>query len=257
VALFLFSYSGGKRMYDLRVTVEEVKGFCDLPMKPGDYFEIRGSALVLPEGGHICFWALQSLMPFLAAKQRASEDPNDWLPRTSKLICPDPNGGVIYRIERIGEKKKTEAKKTKASSVSRRIRLVADPDICSGCKACEMACSAFHGGAYSPELSRVRIDSEENTCTDVPRICHQCGSAACVRACPVGALERNEETGGLILHEDKCVACGACARACPFGALNLSRSTGKPLVCDLCGGDPMCVKRCPTGALKAVPMEDL
>ena len=26
-------------MYDLRVVVEEVKGFCDMPMKVGDYFE--------------------------------------------------------------------------------------------------------------------------------------------------------------------------------------------------------------------------
>ncbi len=77
-------------MYDLRVTVESVAGFCDLPMKPGDYFEVRGSALVLPEGGHICIWALQSLMPFLPAKQRATNDPNDWIRGPPDWSAPIP-----------------------------------------------------------------------------------------------------------------------------------------------------------------------
>ncbi|MFP4483078.1 MAG: TIGR04076 family protein [Thermovirgaceae bacterium] len=242
-------------MYDLRVTVESVQGFCDLPMKPGDYFEIRGSALVLPEGGHICIWALQSLMPFLPAKQRATNDPNDWIPATSRLVCPDPKGGVVYRVERIGERKQ-ERTEEKPKTEPKRMRLVADPGVCSGCRACELACSAAHGGAYSPELSRIRITSDEKMCTDIPTVCHQCGSAPCVKVCPVGALQRDPGTGGLHLDEGLCTSCGACVNACPFGAIRMSPEV-KPLVCDLCGGDPACAGRCPTGAVRVESMEGL
>jgi uncharacterized repeat protein (TIGR04076 family) len=243
-------------MYDLRVTVERVAGFCDLPMKPGDYFELRGSALVLPEGGHICIWALQSLMPFLPAKQRATNDPNDWIPSTTRLVCPDPNGGVVYRVERIGEKADNCKSHGVAEEARPKVRLVTDPSKCAKCRACELACSAAHGGTYSPELSRIRIHSDEETCSDTPIVCHQCGTAPCVRACPAGALSRGRETGNLILDCEKCVSCGACAKACPFGAIRM-KPQGKPLVCDLCGGSPACAKRCPTGAVMAVPLENL
>jgi uncharacterized repeat protein (TIGR04076 family) len=242
-------------MYDLRITVESVQGFCDLPMKPGDYFEIRGSALVLPQGGHICIWALQSLMPFLPAKQRATNDPNDWIPTTSRLVCPDPKGGVVYRVDRIGERSQGEIDE-KSEPKPKRLRLVTEPDICSGCRACEVACSAAHDGVYSPDLSRIRITSDERDCTDIPNVCHQCGSAPCVKACPVEALRRDPETGGLCLDEKLCTSCGACMEACPFGAIRMSPSV-KPLVCDLCEGDPVCARRCPTGAVRVELMEDL
>jgi uncharacterized repeat protein (TIGR04076 family) len=242
-------------MYDLRITVESVQGFCDLPMKPGDYFEIRGSALVLPQGGHICIWALQSLMPFLPAKQRATNDPNDWIPTTSRLVCPDPKGGVVYRVDRIQERS-LEQMDEKTKPEPKRMRLVTEPDICSGCRACEVACSAAHGRVYSPDLSRIRITSDEKDCTDIPAVCHQCGSAPCVKACPVEALRRDPETGGLYLDENLCTSCGVCVKACPFGAIRMSPAV-KPLVCDLCGGDPACARRCPTGAVRVERMEDL
>jgi Fe-S-cluster-containing dehydrogenase component len=41
----------------------------------------------------------------------------------------------------------------------------------------------------------------------------------------------------------------SCVFACPFGATFLDQQTGKVLKCDLCDGDPTCVKVCPTGAL--------
>jgi len=242
-------------MYDLRVTVESVHGFCDLPMKPGDYFEIRGSALVLPEGGHVCIWALQSLMPFLPAKQRVTNDPNDWIPATSRLVCPDPKGGVVYKVDRIKDSEQAGTdEKTKART--KRMRLVTDSEVCCGCKSCEVACSAAHGRTYSPDLSRIRITSDEKQCTDTPVVCHQCGSASCVKACPTGALRRDPETGGLHLDGHLCTSCGACVKACPFGAIRMSPAV-KPLVCDLCEGNPACARRCPTGAVRVENMENL
>ena len=42
-------------------------------------------------------WAMQSVMPFLPARQRAGGDPNDWVPRVERFICPDPDGGVVLK----------------------------------------------------------------------------------------------------------------------------------------------------------------
>jgi Fe-S-cluster-containing hydrogenase component 2 len=43
---------------------------------------------------------------------------------------------------------------------------------------------------------------------------------------------------------------------CPFSGLRVL-SDRKVVKCDLCGGDPYCVKYCETGALKYVKVEDV
>lgn len=53
---------------------------------------------------------------------------------------------------------------------------------------------------------------------------------------------------------DTCIGCGVCEKVCKYSAIKLSE--GKALVCDLCGGDPKCVARCPTGALEYVEMPE-
>jgi hypothetical protein len=35
-----------------------------------------------------------------------------------------------------------------------------------------------------------------------------------------------------------------CAEACPAQYIRGNADTGQPLICDLCGGDPQCVKAC-------------
>jgi hypothetical protein len=37
-------------VFNLRVIVEDVRGFCDLPLVPGDYFEVCGGRITIPEG---------------------------------------------------------------------------------------------------------------------------------------------------------------------------------------------------------------
>jgi heterodisulfide reductase subunit A len=52
-----------------------------------------------------------------------------------------------------------------------------------------------------------------------------------------------------------CVLCGLCARvcdlvgACPFGNVLWDEGAHLAEKCDLCGGQPWCVKFCPTGAI--------
>jgi uncharacterized repeat protein (TIGR04076 family) len=92
------------RLYDLRVTVERIEGRSVCGLQVGDSFELtESSRLRIPDGRHFCVFALQSVLPFLAAKQRqlAAED---WLERDSLVTCPDPDERVVMRIERIGER---------------------------------------------------------------------------------------------------------------------------------------------------------
>ncbi|RJQ10351.1 MAG: 4Fe-4S dicluster domain-containing protein [Bacillota bacterium] len=129
-------------------------------------------------------------------------------------------------------------------------RMVVDVAVCSGCRACEMACSFQHEDAFSPPLSRVRVVKIEAEGLDRPVLCRGCVKAACVEVCPTGALTKDGVWGNPELNSDECIGCGACVEACPFGAMHLHPETGLALVCDLCGGDPACVKRCTPRALR-------
>jgi uncharacterized repeat protein (TIGR04076 family) len=91
-------------LYDLRVTVERIEGRSVCGLEVGDYFELtESSKLRIPEGRHFCMYALQSVIPLLAAKQRHLPE-TDWLELDSHVACPDPDERVIMRIERIGER---------------------------------------------------------------------------------------------------------------------------------------------------------
>ena len=59
-------------MYELTITVTRVLGTCtaDPPMKPGDFFTVRDGDIRIPEGGYICLYALQSLLPLIPPKER-------------------------------------------------------------------------------------------------------------------------------------------------------------------------------------------
>jgi uncharacterized repeat protein (TIGR04076 family) len=89
-------------LFDLRVTVERIEGRSFCGMQVGDYFELVNSAeLRLPPGRHFCVYALQAVLPMLPAKQRQLP-PGDWLERDSLACCPDPEEGLVMRIDRIG-----------------------------------------------------------------------------------------------------------------------------------------------------------
>ena len=87
-------------LYDLKVTVESVNGRCTSGMKPGDYFILRSGRLYIPADQHFCLYAIQAVLPLLPAKQRPLED-GDWMKTDNHVLCPDPAGNVIVRIERL------------------------------------------------------------------------------------------------------------------------------------------------------------
>lgn len=128
------------------------------------------------------------------------------------------------------------------------LRLVADENHCSGCRACEVACADAHENAFCPSLARLRVLKRDAEGIDRPIVCRFCADAPCVAACPTDALNQLQH-GVLQLDPARCQGCGECAAACPHEALRIHPQTGQPLICDLCDGEPACVAACVTGAL--------
>ena len=132
-------------------------------------------------------------------------------------------------------------------------RILVWKEVCSGCRACEIACVVQHEGQFNTALARIKVTKIEPEGLDVPGVCRLCRRPACVTACPTEALYRDEETPGVVrLQADKCIGCAACVDGCPFGVVTLHPATGLPLICDLCDGQPACGKRCATGAIRFV-----
>jgi uncharacterized repeat protein (TIGR04076 family) len=91
-------------LFDLRVTVEEIRGTCTCDHQVGDAFELRGGHLSLPGPNRsFCVYALQSTLPLLPAKQRPLQ-PADWMQTDTRVACPDPLCGLIMRIDRIARR---------------------------------------------------------------------------------------------------------------------------------------------------------
>ena len=120
---------------------------------------------------------------------------------------------------------------------------------CVGCRLCEMICSLSHEGECSTTRSRIRIVRDEEFGNNLVSLCMQCAGSYCVESCPYDALSRDPQTGGVLVDDKLCDGCEACVDACPLGAISLDRERGVVFKCDLCGGDPKCVKFCSRDAL--------
>ncbi len=129
-------------------------------------------------------------------------------------------------------------------------RIRVHPEVCSGCRACMVACVVRHDGRFGTATARIYVAKDDAAGTDEPRVCRHCRRAPCVAACPTGALYRDRALGLVRVHGQDCTGCGECAAACPFGAITLHPETRTALLCDLCGGGPACLKRCATGAIE-------
>ncbi len=169
-------------------------------------------------------------------------------------------------------------------------RIVVRVDRCVGCHTCEIACALAHAGpaAASPgsgaagstaaakfhatgggelDWNRLhmlarggarpgyRLNVEPYANRSVPIHCRHCDDAACLAACPTGAIFRAGETGPVLYDGEKCIGCRMCVQACPFGVISVDAQAKGVLKCDLCIErladhlDPACVASCPTNAL--------
>jgi Fe-S-cluster-containing hydrogenase component 2 len=138
------------------------------------------------------------------------------------------------------------------------VRLVVQPNLCTGCRSCELACAFTHGAGGSPGASRcvtLTVGKDEY----VPMFCLQCDNAACAKVCPVDAITMDEKRRVLVLDYAKCVHCMACTVACPFGNMHFDASHSLVHKCDLCTGHgdvPRCALFCPSKCLTVETLAD-
>ena len=126
-------------------------------------------------------------------------------------------------------------------------RIVADADKCCGCRVCEMVCSLRTAGVFDPNRSAIHRNTLVPDLRFSLTICPQCPTMPCAQVCLVHAISRDEVAGAVVVDPDLCNLCGACVEACPLEQIVIVDE--RVLKCDLCGGDPLCVRWCPRGVL--------
>jgi benzoyl-CoA reductase subunit BamC len=130
----------------------------------------------------------------------------------------------------------------KASATTRTVKEIRiDVERCTGCRACEMACSAFHAkprySSINPARSRIRVVTDEINDEYVP-----------VHA---GNFTRSECDGRHVyqLHGKQYSECSFCRASCPSRDFFIEPDSGLPLKCDMCEDEPpldepLCVTVC-------------
>lgn len=129
-------------------------------------------------------------------------------------------------------------------------RVTFDPNRCNLCGVCIAACSLVKTGKFDASQSRIRIETAGSRVPLRAAVCRHCEEPACVTACMRGIIDRDLQTGLVTRRHDGCFRCAACAVSCPAGACVQDIKLNAFTACDLCGGDPLCVRGCLTGALR-------
>ena len=118
-----------------------------------------------------------------------------------------------------------------------------DADMCNGCRACEMICSAFHAepkySSNNPERSRIRLIRDPFRDMYVPVYAGEYTPAECAG--------RDK----YIIDGKEDDECGFCRASCPSRDIFKEPDSGLPLKCDMCEGEdePLCIKWCTVDAL--------
>lgn len=125
-------------------------------------------------------------------------------------------------------------------------------DNCTGCQSCVVTCSLIKYGVFSKTRALLSVLKDESKCLGIPMICEHCENPACVKACPENAIEKDYSTGRVTIDPKKCTGCGVCKAICPFGDEIIRLKDNVAVKCDLCNGEPACVKVCHQKALQYI-----
>lgn len=140
-------------------------------------------------------------------------------------------------------------------------------DNCTGCHACEAACSEKND--LAPHLSFRSVGYVEGGTypnyqrMNISMACNHCDDPVCLKGCPTRAYTKHAEYGAVIQDPDICFGCGYCTWVCPYNAPQLDTTVGQVEKCNMCvdrlevGLKPACVSACLGNALDFGVAEEL
>jgi len=116
------------------------------------------------------------------------------------------------------------------------------------CVVCEEACLKAKGRGEA----RIRTVHASLAGFNGAMMCNQCSQPSCIEMCPTLAIVKSLDDGVVRIDEEKCVGCGLCTLGCSYGGVHYHREAKKSFKCDMCDGDPACIKACPQDVLKFI-----
>ncbi len=134
---------------------------------------------------------------------------------------------------------------------------VLDQSRCFGCAGCVGACARVNSctGEQLRQLLKLPPSDGANDTIYLSLACNHCARAPCVRACPSGALFRDQGLGVVRHDSERCLGCRYCQMVCPFDAIRFDSAAGVVHKCDFCASRladnrvPACIETCFSDAL--------
>ncbi|MHA2503547.1 MAG: 4Fe-4S dicluster domain-containing protein [Candidatus Kariarchaeaceae archaeon] len=154
---------------------------------------------------------------------------------------------------------------------------------CGLCDLCAIACSTEKFGVQNPLMSAIKVNHRGKSVGHQrvdggPGIlpCWHCDEPPCLPACPYDSMTIGADNVVSLFLDDApegfnpCVSCMKCVKACKdmhgVSSIFISQKkdrhmttkSGRQIMkyslykCDMCGGDPKCVKICPRDAIRIV-----
>jgi formate dehydrogenase beta subunit len=192
-------------------------------------------------------------------------------------------GALVTGAATVVGVQKAKAASHKKLTDAKMVSMLYDTTLCIGCKACVSACSRENGlipdtgeseGLYqmpkylndkTKNIIKLYTDKDTGLRSFVKAQCMHCIDPACVAACPMAALRKNETNGIVTWDGTTCLGCRYCQVACPFNIPKFEWSEVNPKIvkCQFCdhrlaeGKIPACCEACPRQAVIYGTREEL